>query len=477
MSRLWALPNTARWLVVLSSVGLLSAQQPELPRYVSVRIEGVPHITQKPDFCGEACVAMYLQKRGFDADQDYVFDQSKLDPALGRGCYTRELARALQRIGFDAGTVWYTVPAKSASQPLDDQFAALLGDLRSGHPSIICTRYDETPKTTEHFRLILGYEAQTDEVIYHEPAEKDGANRRMTRKQLLSLWPLKYDADQWSLIRMRLKLVKRPVIRKSDAFTDADYCQHILALKETLPSDSFQVVIQRPFVVIGDEAPAVVRQRATQTIKWAVDHLKQDYFERDPKDILNIWLFKDDDSYQSHVKEIFNDRPTTPFGYYSPQHKALIMNIATGGGTLVHEIVHPFMATNFPDCPAWFNEGLASLYEQCSEVEGHIHGETNWRLQGLQTAIKKQRLTTFRELCGTSTAQFYEDPQGHHYGQSRYLCYYLQEKGLLRKFYQEFRRQSRLDPTGYETLRKVLKEQDMEAFQQSWEEYTVKLKF
>jgi len=28
---------------------------------------------------------------------------------------------------------------------------------------------------------------------------------------------------------------------------------------------------------------------------------------------------------------------------------------------LVHEIVHPFMRANFPECPAWFNEGLASL--------------------------------------------------------------------------------------------------------------------
>ena len=455
----------------------LGTQAAPPARYASVRIDGVPHIAQKPDFCGEACAAMYLQKLGFDVDQDYVYDQSKLDPALGRGCYTKELARALQRIGFEIGTVWYTVPAKAESQALDDQFQAVLDDLQAGHASIICMRYNSTPQATEHFRLILGYDAQTDEVLFHEPAEKDGANRRMTRAQLLSTWPLKYAADQWTLIRMRLELAKRPLIRKSPSFTNADYCQHILALREKLPSESFHIVIQRPFVVIGDESAAVVRQRADKTIKWAVDHLKQDFFEHDPADILDIWLFKDEDSYKSNVKAIFNDRPTTPFGYYSPAHKALIMNIATGGGTLVHEIVHPFMATNFPGCPSWFNEGLASLYEQCSEVEGHIHGETNWRLQGLQTAIKKERISTFETLCGTTTAQFYEDPQGHHYGQARYLCYYLQEKGLLRKFYQEFSRNSRLDPTGYKTLQKILNEQDMAEFQKRWEEYTLKLKF
>ena len=51
---------------------------------------------------------------------------------------------------------------------------------------------------------------------------------------------------------------------------------------------------------------------------------------------------------------------------------ALVMNIATGGGTLVHEIVHPFMEANFPACPSWFNEGLGSLYEQSGARDGRI---------------------------------------------------------------------------------------------------------
>ena len=39
------------------------------------------------------------------------------------------------------------------------------------------------------------------------------------------------------------------------------------------------------------------------------------------------------------------------------------MNSATALGTLSHELVHPYMETNFPNVPSWFNEGLASLYE------------------------------------------------------------------------------------------------------------------
>ena len=119
-------------------------------------------------------------------------------------------------------------------------------------------------------------------------------------------------------------------------------------------------------------------------MKWAVDRLKALYFQRDPEFIIDIWLFRDRESYEEHAEKLFGDKPYTPYGYYSAQHRALVMNIATGGGTLVHEIVHPFMAANFAACPSWINEGLASLYEQSGEENGQIKGFVNWRLDGLQ---------------------------------------------------------------------------------------------
>lgn len=205
--------------------------------------------------------------------------------------------------------------------------------------------------------------------------------------------------------------------------------------------------------------------------------LKQDYFEKDPDDIIDIWLFKDEKSYYKYAKDIFGDEPTTPFGYYSETEKALVMNISTGGGTLVHEIVHPFVRANFPECPAWFNEGLASLYEQCGEKDGHIYGYTNWRLKGLQTAIKQEIVPPFKNLFSMSEYEFYTQDKGTNYGQSRYLCYYLQEKGLLVKFFHEFYKNRKEDPTGYRTLRNLLGEEDMEVFKNKWEKFVMKLTF
>jgi hypothetical protein len=272
---------------------------------------------------------------------------------------------------------------------------------------------------------------------------------------------------------------QRPEIREPAAtsgITDADYAQHILAIRKKLP-DGFSLFLERPFVVVGNGAPEDVKALGDGTVHWTVEHLKRDYFERNPDEIITIWLFKDDATYRQYAKSVFGDEPDTPYGYYSPAHRALIMNISTGSGTLVHEIVHPFVRANFPKCPAWFNEGLGSLYEQCGERDGHIVGHTNWRLPGLQRSIKVGTVPSFKELTSTTDSEFYGDDKGTNYAQARYLCYYLQEHGKLTKFYHEFVANQRDDPSGYQTLVKILGENDMAAFQSKWEKFVMGLKF
>ena len=55
--------------------------------------------------------------------------------------------------------------------------------------------------------------------------------------------------------------------------------------------------------------------------------------------------------------------------------------------------------------------------------------------------------------------------------------YYLQEKNLPVKFHREFTAHAKDDPTGFQTLKKVLGETDMIAFQKRWEETMMKLTF
>ncbi|MDC3958410.1 C39 family peptidase [Polyangium jinanense] len=489
----------ARLLTVLASLLVVSCSRssaPPPPEQVAapaplglarqnletVLLEGIPHVRQKPDFCGEACVSMALARLGRPLDQDEIFARTGLDPALGRGAYTAELKQAVEAVGFDPGPVWIRIDAAKADEALGAELAALHADLQKGIPSIVCMHYDETPTTTEHFRLVVGYDSSRDEIIYHEPAEDAGAYRRMSRSRFLSLWPLKYNKDAWTAIRLRLAprdLELAKATPRKPGFSPADYAQKVMEVKQKTSRlrGTFTVFVEPPFVVVGDGAAPQVRRGAEGTVRWATEKLKKDYFAKDPSRILVVWLFKDAPSYERNAITLFGEKPTTPYGYYTSKHGALVMNIATGGGTLVHEIVHPFIEANFPDCPPWFNEGLGSLYEQSGEVDGRIYGYTNWRLRGLQSAIAENRVPSIRALTAMNDSAFYEGDYGVHYAASRYLLHYLQEKGLLVRYYHAFHANREKDPTGYDTLRRVLGEEDMAAFKKRWETYVLGLSF
>ena len=468
-------------ILLLMVLGLPLASLGQAP---SVKIEDIPHVLQKRDFCGEACIEMACRKLGIDISQDVVFNHAELPPDQGRGCYTRELTTAARALGFETGQVGNWIAVKDAKSEMDRYFAAITTALEDGVPSIVCMRYNERPDTTEHFRLVTGYDSKTDDVLYHEPAEKNGAYRRMSRERFYNLWPLKYKTDKWLLVTLRLQPKPAHGVRahagkriKRDAMT----VQRVMEIKKLIatkaPDTSFNIEIRDPFIVIGDESKAKVKARADQTVFWAVKHLKKQFFSKDPEDVIAIWLFKDKVSYEKHMLAFWDEAPFTPFGYFSATEKALVMNIATGGGTLVHEIVHPFVAANFPGCAPWVDEGIASLYEQCGDRGGKITGFTNWRLAGLQTAIKRDRVPTFKTLCATSKVAFYNHDPGTNYSQSRYLMYYLQQEGLLEDFYKKYHENRATDPTGWATLQKTLGNPDMKTFQADWQKWVMTLKF
>ena len=253
--------------------------------------------------------------------------------------------------------------------------------------------------------------------------------------------------------------------------------QHAAKLRLELADQEYTIITSDPFVVIGNESPDVVARRLKHTINWAAQRLRREYFTKSPSAPLEIWLLNDEASYRQVCTERFDLEPTTPFGFYLSRKRALLMNISTGSGTLVHELVHPYIEVNFPKCPAWFNEGLASLYEQCQDRNGRIWGLTNWRLRRLQLQLHDDRVLTFEQLCGLRDTEFYDDTTGLHYAQARYLCHFLQEKALLTTFYREFRENVAVDPSGYETLSHLLREKIGERWEAEWRSYAASLRF
>jgi len=262
-------------------------------------------------------------------------------------------------------------------------------------------------------------------------------------------------------------------------FTPDAYEAHVAALKKRLAKAnalSMRIRIEGPFVIAGNGTTEQL-DRYVELVHRVTGELEADFFAERPKKILDIFLFEDARSYELTVRALTGESPTTPYGFYSSTHGGLFMNVATGGGTLVHELVHPYVEADFPDAPAWLNEGLGSLFEQSGARDGHIVGFTNWRLAGLQQTLADRGVPTFQALTHLGDNEFYGNGSGTHYAQARYLMYYLQERGLLRDFYQRARSARAEDPSGYQTLVAVLGEKDMAAFQIHWAAFVSALEF
>lgn len=242
-------------------------------------------------------------------------------------------------------------------------------------------------------------------------------------------------------------------------------------LEHKLAGQGFTVLVEPPFVVVGDPAPREVKRIASGFLRSKIQLLEKDFFAKRPDKLIEVWLFNGEKSFRRGAKKFFNDTPDTPFGYYSPEASALIMNI-NGLGTLSHELVHPYMEANFPEVPAWFNEGLASLFERPSEKHGHLIGLPNWRLPELKREIRANTLPKLSKLLTTTRDEFYEANYDS-YAYARYLVEYLQDQDKLHDFYVKFQADDK-DRTGQTALAVVLGE-DLESFEPKFRKWVLAL--
>jgi hypothetical protein len=237
------------------------------------------------------------------------------------------------------------------------------------------------------------------------------------------------------------------------------------------------VIVRSPFIVAGDLSEAELDRWRRQTIGPAARAMAQSYFSKPPDRPITVLLFGGEESYNHWAKTLFGDEQISVYGYYKPNLRTLVMNIGTGGGTLVHELTHALIDFDFPDAPDWFNEGLASLHEQCSirRDESGIDGLENWRLRGLQDAIRSGRLRSLESLIRDD--RFRGAEVGLNYAHARYFCLYMQRDGnprgadVLGEFYRRLRAGQREDPRGAGALRETFPDQswaELDAAFQRW---------
>ncbi len=437
--------------------------------------EPFPFERQADDFCGEACLSMALDHWGVKASQYRVHALTGVAPELGRGAWSREMfvaARAIWGSGFP--NPWFETDGKN--EEVEARWRQLTEWVEGGTPCMVRCRYDDSASAPEHFRLVTRIDPKSGELTYQEPAEDNGAGRSMSKEKFLELWPVRGEKGNLLIVFPLARPPAEGVQRLAAADERAGLVtQTVRRVRKRLP-EGFRLGVEGPFVIASDQSAEDFQRSREGTIRWAYTHLMDQFFPGGLDRPIEVYLFDGDAPYRKYTWEWFRDKPETPFGYYSSVHRALIMNIATGGGTLVHEMVHPLMAQQFPGVPSWFNEGLASLFEQCGERGGKMVGLLNWRHKGLMEAIRSGAFESLERLMKTNTSQFYSNDQGNNYGIARYLCQYLQSKGKIEEYYTHFKAHFDADPTGIASLEAVLGEESMEKTQAAWLEWLKTLK-
>lgn len=253
-------------------------------------------------------------------------------------------------------------------------------------------------------------------------------------------------------------------------------CEDAEKQLRTQLGDEFAIQRSGIFVCAGNLDRETFTAIVNGTVTASAKALWTQYFTKRPNYAIRVYLFNDEQSYRSNAKRLFGDTDVSHFGYYKPDEKALVMNIGTGTGTLVHEMVHALMEPDFPAAPTWFSEGLASLYEQCRNEHGRLIGLVNWRLPVLQVGLKDKTTLPLDKLLATTRSEFLDENLGVHYAQARYLCQYMQQRGALEDFYRLYRDGYTKDNTGAKTLAKVF-HQPIAKIETDWLAWVKTLKY
>jgi hypothetical protein len=213
-----------------------------------------------------------------------------------------------------------------------------------------------------------------------------------------------------------------------------------------------QVVVRVPFVVAGDGDEAALDRWHGETLGPAAALFATEYFDAPPSQPITVLLLRDRDRYRGQAERILGHVSVSSHGFYRDHLRMMVVNVQSGPGAVLHELVHAMMAFDFPEAPSWLREGLAAIYE-----EGLIPPSPagpGRRLPVLLDSIRRGELRTLESLV--QAADFDDSRQSVNYAQAQQFCWFLHQQGLLGRVYRQVRDNYPRDPSGEATVRRLL---------------------
>jgi hypothetical protein len=222
--------------------------------------------------------------------------------------------------------------------------------------------------------------------------------------------------------------------------------------------ENFSITKFKQFVIFSGLDPKVTYSVIDNDIRTTIDAMTNSYVEKIPDSVTAFFLFKDHDSYKDFTLNNTNieEKDLSQYGYFKISLNIIAIRYVDWKGSPRHEVTHRFTRSDFPGMPSWLDEGLAALNEKSVYKDGKLIGEFSLRILAIRRAIKEDRYTGLENLMKTDDNEFYDKYSPFYYAQSRFLLMYLQEKGLLEKYYKSVRDTFKQDKTGISQLEKIL---------------------
>ncbi len=136
------------------------------------KLLSVPFVKQKPSYCGPATLAMVLQYHGHNISQDYLAERISCVEFFGSTI--SELKDCAVNEGFKAF---------SNESDLNE----LVSFINKGCPVIVAQYRSLTDKSI-HYRVVVGYDSDREQVIYHDSEISNGDYLRVPQWLFLRVW-------------------------------------------------------------------------------------------------------------------------------------------------------------------------------------------------------------------------------------------------------------------------------------------------
>jgi len=195
----------------------------------------------------------------------------------------------------------------------------------------------------------------------------------------------------------------------------------------------------RARVVVRGEVTKRDEKKVVDLVNQVIDDVERRFAntKHAPDPVVTLLVFSDPARYHE-VAAATGDVPSD-WGFYLPSRRLAIANVGVSIGNLRHELVHPLLGDDFPQIPAWLNEGIAALYGSAAHDKRGFTFVVNYRLRDLQRALRDGTLPSLADLA-RSTYVDVHGPRGMvYYAYARYVLLYVERRGKLGELYAELR--------------------------------------